>query len=385
MRIRPPTQSLLHCRGTTAQNSATAERRPACNGWPLLFLSEEILALVSGVLLVHDICLFGGMSRGLLMSDYYAILGVSRDAEDVVIRAAWRALAQKYHPDKFDGPADVAQKKMQEINNAYSVLADPGRRADYDRDFAEGSDGQAPDHGGFGNASHDDVGGDAVPESVKGWSWGAFLLNWIWAIGNRTWIGLLVLIPYLGFIMAILLGIKGREWAWKNRHWDSIDHFNEVQRRWSFWGVAIFVSLSIVGVLAAIALPAYKDYEDRVRGADPSSQSSVTSPVEASGENQLTVRQPTPPVVRSYQSPVEPHSEQVSDQEEFFQVVRDAVRVYPFLDHESSKADPVAIQEVIDKRDRYINEGYSPANALRRAVNEVGPMYARRYGATGSR
>ena len=33
-----------------------------------------------------------------------------------------------------------------------------------------------------------------IPDGVRGWSWGAFLLNWIWAIGNKTWIGLLALI-----------------------------------------------------------------------------------------------------------------------------------------------------------------------------------------------
>ena len=47
-----------------------------------------------------------------------------------------------------------------------------------------------------------------LPPGVKGWSWGAFLLNWIWAIGNRTWIGLLAFLPYVGFIMSIILGSR---------------------------------------------------------------------------------------------------------------------------------------------------------------------------------
>ncbi len=50
---------------------------------------------------------------------------------------------------------------------------------------------------------------DAYPDGVKGWSWGAFLLNWIWALGNRTWIGLLALIPYVGIIMSVVLGRSG--------------------------------------------------------------------------------------------------------------------------------------------------------------------------------
>lgn len=82
---------------------------------------------------------------------------------------------------------------------------------------------------------------DVYPEGVQGWSWGAFLLNWVWAAGNRTWIGLLALIPYVGFIMAILLGVYGRKWAWENKRWESVEHFQRVQRNWSIWGFVILV------------------------------------------------------------------------------------------------------------------------------------------------
>ena len=108
---------------------------------------------------------------------------------------------------------------------------------------------------------------DQYPPGVKGWSWGAFLLNWIWAIGNRTWIGLLALIPYVGFIFSIVLGIKGRQWAWENKRWDSVEHFNKVQRRWSFWGLTLFLGAMTLGVLAAVLIPAYHEYTLRASGA----------------------------------------------------------------------------------------------------------------------
>jgi hypothetical protein len=108
------------------------------------------------------------------------------------------------------------------------------------------------------------MGKDAViPDGVKGWSWGAFFLGWIWAIGNRTWIGLLCLIPYVGFVMAILLASKGREWAWRNKRWNSVAHFNEVQRKWSFWGV-IFV-VAVFGILFAIAIHSYDNYKHKAQ------------------------------------------------------------------------------------------------------------------------
>jgi hypothetical protein len=111
-------------------------------------------------------------------------------------------------------------------------------------------------------------GGSSVipPPGIKGWSWGAFLLNWIWAIGNKTWIGLLCFIPYVGFVMSIYLGVKGRELAWRNKRWDSIEHFNAVQKKWSWWAVVLIVGVFGIGILAAIAIPAYQDYITRSGG-----------------------------------------------------------------------------------------------------------------------
>jgi hypothetical protein len=98
--------------------------------------------------------------------------------------------------------------------------------------------------------------GYPLPSGVAGWSWGAFLLNWIWAIFNRTWIGLLALIPYAGVVMAFVLGFKGREWAWRNKEWRDLDHFNRVQHLWSVWGVVLVLGIGLLGILAAIMIPA---------------------------------------------------------------------------------------------------------------------------------
>ena len=61
-------------------------------------------------------------------TDYYAILGLSPQAEESVIKAAYRALSQKYHPDKNEGDS----LRMQEINEAYSVLSSKDSRNAYD-------------------------------------------------------------------------------------------------------------------------------------------------------------------------------------------------------------------------------------------------------------
>jgi len=64
-----------------------------------------------------------------MSKDYYNILGVSRDASDEEIKKAYRRLAHKYHPDKAGGD----EAKFKEVNEAYQVLSDKEKRAQYDQ------------------------------------------------------------------------------------------------------------------------------------------------------------------------------------------------------------------------------------------------------------
>lgn len=77
--------------------------------------------------------------------DYYRILGVARDETAENIKKAFRKLARKYHPD-VSKEAD-ADQRMKEINEAYTVLSDPEKRAAYDqlgRGFQPGQDFRPP-------------------------------------------------------------------------------------------------------------------------------------------------------------------------------------------------------------------------------------------------
>ena len=93
--------------------------------------------------------------------DYYKILEVDEKADAAAIKRSYRRLARKYHPD-VSGPA--GESKFKDINEAYEILSDPGRRAEYDRarrHFAEQeSRRQGP---GFRQVSYDwggqDLGG----------------------------------------------------------------------------------------------------------------------------------------------------------------------------------------------------------------------------------
>jgi hypothetical protein len=96
-----------------------------------------------------------------------------------------------------------------------------------------------------------------VPREIAGWNWGAFWLNWIWSIGNNVWIGLLCLIPFAGIIMVFILGVKGNEWAWQNKRWDSVEHFKKIQGKWQDWGLGLVVAAIIIGLVVYSTTRAY--------------------------------------------------------------------------------------------------------------------------------
>lgn len=80
-----------------------------------------------------------------------------------------------------------------------------------------------------------------VPSEVAGLCWGGLFLNFFWCIGNRVWLGaLLMLVPLLNIFVALTLLFKGNEWAWRGKQWDSVGQFKRVQRSWAFSGVALY-------------------------------------------------------------------------------------------------------------------------------------------------
>jgi len=102
----------------------------------------------------------------------------------------------------------------------------------------------------------------SVPSEIQTWNWGAFFLNVLWGLFNRTYIALLCVIPVFGVLMAFVLGFKGNEWAWQNKHWKSIEQFQRVQKRWAILGIIVFLVGSILSIFAVkILLPILKIFQ----------------------------------------------------------------------------------------------------------------------------
>jgi serine/threonine-protein kinase len=100
-----------------------------------------------------------------------------------------------------------------------------------------------------------------VPQEIHGWNWGAFFFPGLWCIPNQVWLGLIswsdisiITLPFtMGMtwpVMAIILGVKGNEWAWKSRRWKSLKAFKRHQRLWAIAGfVSVFIFLVVLTLI----------------------------------------------------------------------------------------------------------------------------------------
>lgn len=97
-------------------------------------------------------------ARDYVEKDFYKVLGVAKDADAATIKKAYRKLAREFHPDANKGDV-AAEERFKEISEAYDVISDPKRRAEYDEMrtlFAQGPRRNASS--GFGGFDVNDMG-----------------------------------------------------------------------------------------------------------------------------------------------------------------------------------------------------------------------------------
>lgn len=91
------------------------------------------------------------------------MLGVAKDADQKAIKDAFRNLALKYHPDRNKEPG--AEERFKEIAEAYAILSDPKKRAEYDARGFAGVEGFSQEDL-FGGINFDDIFGALVERSA---------------------------------------------------------------------------------------------------------------------------------------------------------------------------------------------------------------------------
>jgi molecular chaperone DnaJ len=101
------------------------------------------------------------INREWLEKDYYAVLGVPKNASPAEIKKAYRKLAQKHHPDANSGDKR-SEERFKDVSTAYDVLGNAERRAEYDRvrEMAAGGVRFGPGGGGGGRVRFEDLGFD---------------------------------------------------------------------------------------------------------------------------------------------------------------------------------------------------------------------------------
>jgi len=127
-----------------------------------------------------------------------------------------------------------------------------------------------------------------IPNEIKKWNWGAFFFTYIWGIFNKVYISFiwifciipisntdfnnlttsrfmfLFIVPCIfGFVLSIVLGLKGSEWAWRNKRWKSIEHFKKVQNSWSKAAIGFFIFFLFILIIAIVLviLPSFINLE----------------------------------------------------------------------------------------------------------------------------
>ena len=92
------------------------------------------------------------------------------------------------------------------------------------------------------------------PPSLKKFNWGAFALNILWGIGNKSYLSLLCLVPFLNIVWVFVCGFKGNQWAWDSGCFKTVEEFEATQKTWNRAGLVYFILSIIFFVLYFIFL-----------------------------------------------------------------------------------------------------------------------------------
>lgn len=83
-------------------------------------------------------------------------------------------------------------------------------------------------------------------EPKLGWSWGAFMYNIAWGVGNKAYLTFLVLIPVFNIIWIFVCGACGKRWAWNSGMFATAEEFNVAQRTWDRAGLFAFIAAIVI-------------------------------------------------------------------------------------------------------------------------------------------
>jgi curved DNA-binding protein CbpA len=374
------------------------------------------------------------------MRTHYDNLHITETAGLEVIKAAYKALAQKWHPDKNHDQREKAERAFKIITRAYEVVSDPALRRKYDdwlkeqrsvepdepepeavnepptknqseRTTEAWADGKRSREQGFSSSDcpYDGNMADAWKAGFNAGKEGpgqtkyngaaavkTSLLGRLWrgeeGLGKTFWlygvIGVIVVFV-LSFVLAFAI-------AEDSKNIEKVTRFAQ-----NFYIVyLIFVSICIwraagkirplglfqivargfclipalTPVLAAFIIPSMMQGKDQAESASASGPWTNYQQQASTSQIDSFLDQPVQPSAPAAPAQTKPDPNSAAEVNAAFEY---AFRKYPFINGESPNANGTAINEAIAIQDAYVAKGYPLSQAIRIAVDAVGPKYAR--------
>ena len=97
---------------------------------------------------------------------------------------------------------------------------------------------------------------DEIEQELNHFNWGAFMLSFIWGIGNKNFIPCIpvLILFFMPFLLAdvialfycIWIGKNANKWAWENCQWKNIEHFRKVQKKWAIAGICVISFFAVI-------------------------------------------------------------------------------------------------------------------------------------------
>lgn len=209
-----------------------------------------------------------GRARGVrrtLVGTHYDTLQVSRTASQAVIRASYKALIQAYHPDRYE-PKEEAERVTKQLNEAYAVLGDASRRAEYDAqlDATSASAAEASRSNTHAPPPSDPppapTSVEARSQSTRWWNW------WFWAACISAFLAMKI----IGLVGILIVVSVAAVWQWKRNLQPSA--------RIAYASITAVLGVVVWSGLAFIATDVQKDLNPKSLSATASSDDQTQQP-----------------------------------------------------------------------------------------------------------
>lgn len=333
-----------------------------------------------------------GVLREHFVRTHYDSLHIQESASPEVIRAAYKALAQKWHPDKNSHQRELAEKAFKSINAAHEILANPAERIAYDawlagqRESRFNADAQAVPPSQAAAAST--VFSDPLFPKLWGGKVAPWKVFWLYIVAvpllasivassslqAGTWTFVMFMI--FAFAYFIFMHIC----LWRSGGVETGRTSKMISR-----GYCILLVSSPAWIFAiSSGMKAYDDWSAKRQAiqagvspswmGDPVVQTPVPSPTQP-----VMPRQTPVAAAPHVTSPApQPDGKPKTAEEIEFEYALDLVyRKYPFLNIADARANRAAIDEAVDRMKSFMAEGYSRAQAVKKASDGVAAKYVR--------